>query len=143
MTVPRGVPEGEIPPRGKAGAVGAGALDELGHRDGALEAGPGLEGLGVPGRQLRHVEGRQGVPPLGPVQPGVVPARHGGHVAGHVHRGPLAAGAARPAVRAQPLGPLGERVDPFVVEAEDAPWRNRLHHGTLARFVITTRPPRR
>ena len=127
------VPEGEIPHRGQAVAVGAGALDELRDRDRTLQAGHGLEGLGVPGRQLRHAEGPIGVPPLGPVQPGVVPARHGEHVAGHVRRRPLPTGAAGPAVRAQPLGPPGEGVDPFVIEAEDAVSRNRLHPRTLAR----------
>ena len=119
LTVPPGVAEWQVPVRREAGAVGAGGDHEARHRLGTAERAQFLERGGVPGGQLGHAEGWCRVTTLGPVQPAVVPLRHGQDVPSQVARRPFAAGGAAPAAGPERAGGGRERVDAFVVEAQD------------------------
>ena len=117
--MPPRVAERQVPVRHEAGAVGAGGDHEARHRLGTTERVQLLQRGGVPGGQLGHAEGRGCVTTLGPVQPAVVPLRHGQDVPGQVARRPFAAGGAVPAAGAERTSGGGEGVDALVVEPQD------------------------
>ena len=113
-----GVPERQVPARWQAGTIGPGGGHEARHRLGTIERSQLLELGRVPGGQLGQAERPCRVTALGPVEPALVPLRHGQDVPGQVARRPIATGDAAPAAGPERPGRGDEGVDALVVQAQ-------------------------